>query len=64
MMCEGKTCESCKHFRRHYVRRERNWYIPLDMGHCTYPRLKDRESRTPACQHYRAGAEGEQADPQ
>ena len=23
-----KTCETCRHFRRHYVKRGRNWYIP------------------------------------
>lgn len=26
---EEKTCGKCKHFRRHYVRRESDWYMPL-----------------------------------
>ena len=39
----AETCATCLHFRRHYVRREKDWFMPLDYGHCVYPRLKKRE---------------------
>ena len=47
-----KQCGICKHFRRHYIKRGKNYYIALDMGHCIHPRLKDRECSTPACKHF------------
>lgn len=45
------TCGSCKHFRQHYIKFGRS-YRPLLYGHCTYPRLKNREVQAPACKHY------------
>ena len=29
-----KTCETCRHFRRHYVKRGRNWYKQTDTPAC------------------------------
>jgi hypothetical protein len=48
---EKETCKTCKHFVRHYIRC-RNRYEGLERGHCVHPRLKDRRTDTPACQHY------------
>ena len=53
---EQKTCETCRHFRMHYVRQNKTWYMPMHEGHCVHPRLKDREANTPACRHYSARA--------
>ena len=47
----NKTCESCKHFRMHYIKRDDSYY-PIHYGHCVYPRLKKREVATPACENY------------
>ena len=58
-MEEAKTCESCRHFRRHYVRIGNQRYMPLDAGHCVHPRLKNRTVKTPACQNYRGQKEQE-----
>lgn len=59
MDTQGKTCESCKHFRRHYVRRGKNYYIPLAFGHCVEPRCRDKETETPACWRYLEKKEGQ-----
>ncbi|MCI8497575.1 MAG: hypothetical protein HFE85_04925 [Clostridiales bacterium] len=48
---EKETCKTCKHFVQHYIRRQ-NRYEELERGHCKHPRLKDRQTNTPACQHY------------
>ena len=48
---QKKTCETCKHFRLHYIKRGKS-YSPLYYGHCVYPRLKKRETETLACEHY------------
>ncbi len=45
------TCETCCHFIQHY-RLEEDSCAPVNCGHCTYPRLKHRTPRTPACVHY------------
>lgn len=34
-------CGNCAYFRRHYVKRQGR-YEPLHLGHCVFPRLKDR----------------------
>ncbi|MCI8651480.1 MAG: hypothetical protein HFF05_03425 [Oscillospiraceae bacterium] len=52
---QEKTCETCKHFCRHYSRRSRNKFIPLAVGHCINPHLRDKRSDTPACQRYAKG---------
>lgn len=38
---EGR-CGNCKHFVKHYRRTEKGRYVPLDIGHCTHPRIKNR----------------------
>ena len=47
-----KTCETCRHFRRHYVKRGQNWYIPIKLGHCGEPRIRYKQTDTPACHRY------------
>lgn len=49
---EEKTCGKCKHFRRHYVRRESDWYMPLRVGHCVTPYCRDKKEDTKACWRY------------
>ena len=34
---QEKTCETCKHFCRHYTRRVGGKFGPLDVGHCINP---------------------------
>ena len=38
---QEEFCGNCAYFRRHYVK-IRGRYDPLHLGHCVYPRLKDR----------------------
>lgn len=47
-MATEQTCETCKHFRQHYIKFGKR-YQPIHYGHCVYPRLKKRETITPAC---------------
>ena len=47
-----KTCETCRNFRRHYVKRGRKWYIPIKLGHCGEPRIRYKQTDTPACHRY------------
>ena len=44
----AETCKDCKYFRRHYIRIYEDEYLPLDYGHCVYPRLKSEERRSTA----------------
>jgi len=48
---DAKTCQMCKHFRLHYIKRGRS-YDPIHYGHCVFPLLKKREAETPACKHF------------
>ncbi len=50
---ENKTCENCKYFRQHYSKLGKR-YIETVYGHCVYPRLKRRETDSPACEHHQA----------
>ena len=50
-MEQAKTCQTCKHFRLHYIKRGKS-YHSIHYGHCVYPMLKKREIETPACKHY------------
>ena len=52
LMEQLKTCQTCKHFRLHYIKAGKS-YHPINYGHCVYPRRKKREAETPACSHYR-----------
>ena len=45
------TCQTCKHFRLHYIKRGKSYYS-INYGHCIYPRLKRREVETTACKYY------------
>lgn len=54
---QEKTCETCKHFHRHYVRRSGKQFMPLDCGHCSDPRCRDKRVETPACRRYSKGRE-------
>ncbi|MDO4314994.1 MAG: hypothetical protein Q4C45_04400 [Oscillospiraceae bacterium] len=47
-----KTCETCMHFRRHYVKYGFR-YDPIAAGHCVCPRRKLRWEETPACRNYK-----------
>ncbi len=51
-MEEPKTCETCRHFVRHFIKQGRSYYVPIQQGHCVEPRLKDRTVKTPACGRY------------
>ena len=42
-----KTCETCRHFRRHYVKRGRNWYIPIKLRRTPHPVQADGYARLP-----------------
>ena len=37
------VCGTCRHFVRHYIKWEEGIYHPLSLGHCVYPRVKDRD---------------------
>lgn len=45
------VCQTCVHYRRHYVLDDQSC-IPVDCGHCTYPRIKHREPGCRACGNY------------
>ncbi len=49
---QNKTCATCKYFCRHYTRRGKRMFIPLVMGHCGNPRLREKKVDTLACQRY------------
>lgn len=49
-----RCCINCKHFIRHYVRQLGvcgGGFVPINLGHCTYPRCKDRRAEQ-ACGNY------------
>jgi len=47
-----KICQTCKHFRQHYVRTARGSYTMCGSGHCVFPRRKPRRNDAKACEHY------------
>lgn len=51
---ECPTCQSCAHFRRHYIISE-ECCMPVNCGHCTRPRLKKRKPNEKACPQYQEG---------
>jgi len=53
MIMSENICQTCKHFRQHFTRRNHS-YIEVDCGHCVYPRVKTRKPETPACKHFAA----------
>ena len=48
---QDEVCGSCAYFHRHYGKRK-DTYFPLNLGHCVYPRLKDRRDDE-RCPHWR-----------
>ena len=50
---ESKRCGNCVHFRQHYIKRGKDYYFPLEYGHCTFPRNKSRETGD-TCSHWSA----------
>lgn len=56
-----KTCKSCKHFRQHYIKHG-NSYNEISYGHCVSPRLKKRDSETPACENYNKRPQAKKKD--
>lgn len=55
---QEKTCETCQHFYRHYVRRSSTKYIPLGVGHCGDPPGPVQDRQDPACFRYVQRKEG------
>lgn len=49
---QEKTCETCKHFYRHYVHWSGKRFSALDVGHCGDPRARYKSVNTPACFRY------------
>lgn len=49
---EEKRCETCKHFRLHYIKYGNRQYHPLHYGHCTKPRLKKRFAQDKGCDYW------------
>lgn len=51
---DNKTCDTCKQFRQHYVKRNGN-YFQTDHGHCTH-RIRGKMPRNTdsACKHYQS----------
>lgn len=52
-----KCCANCEHFMQHYIRDPGNGmfvreYVPIFMGHCPFPRLKNRRANE-KCEHFR-----------
>ena len=45
------ACAHCRHFHRHYTRSPHG-YIPLHVGHCSHPKLRDKQVDTPACHRF------------
>ena len=43
-----KSCAQCRHFHQHYVRVAGYRYAPLDEGHCSEPRCRDKRADGPA----------------
>ena len=52
LIIEREICGNCKHFRRHYIKRD-GCYFGLDYGHCVYPRVKKRPDGA-TCPHWEA----------
>ena len=50
-----RICKYCKHFRFHYIKRG-FVYLPIEDGHCVYPRLKRRVA-SDTCAHWTVRAE-------
>ena len=45
------SCKNCRHFRQHYMKFGKS-YREILYGHCVYPRIKKRNTDSPARGHY------------
>ena len=57
-----ELCGSCRHFRLHYWKFGER-YLPLELGHCVYPRLKDRRADE-RCIHWSPAPPDQEEKPQ
>lgn len=48
---QQNTCDSCAHYRRHYVLVERK-IIQIHCGHCTNGKMKSKRPTAKACEAY------------
>ena len=54
-----KICQTCVHFLQHFAKRKSS-YVPVDCGHCIYPRVKPRKPETLGCKYYKEKIEEEE----
>ena len=55
---EKETCETCRYFKRYYVRLGKRMYVPAEEGHCGSPFCRDKRADTAACGHHVPRPEG------
>ena len=53
-------CANCKHFHQHYIAMTPKHVYPIHVGHCSFPRMKDRMV-TDACERFEHGERAEYA---
>ena len=58
-----RCCVNCRHFMQHYIHDDVphmhvSEYTPISIGHCTYPRIKDRRVEQ-SCQNFTPRHQGE-----
>ena len=46
-----ERCGNCKHFCQHYRHEKGDRYVPLWLGHCVHPRVKNRRADE-HCKHF------------
>ncbi len=51
-LLQSRKCLNCKHFVQHYYKREDGCFIPVYLGHCTTPGLKNRKPDDLACRYW------------
>ena len=44
-------CRECQHYRQHYLL-DYDAAMPVNCGHCIFPRLKKRKPQASACQYF------------
>ena len=53
-------CANCKHFYQHYIAVTPRHVYPIHIGHCCFPRIKDRLV-TDTCTRFEPGERAEYA---
>lgn len=48
---DKEICKNCTHYRRHYLL-DNECCMPVNCGHCTYARIKQRKPNSPACVYF------------